>query len=107
MNHDGSELGIAEKYICEYCHRSYDSKTYLDDHVIEEHFTTERAFQCMHCLERLNTFDELNEHSINRCCSHMRSYAAATWATMEAVHNLMLEVMITMIRVKIIILYLY
>ena len=37
----------------------------------------------------------------------MRSYAAATWATMEAVHNLMLEVMITMIRVKIIILYLY
>ena len=64
VNHDGSELGIAEKYICEYCHRSYDSKTYLDDHVIEEHFTTERAFQCMHCLERLNTFDELNEHSI-------------------------------------------
>ena len=27
------------------------------------------------------------------CFSHMRSYAAATWATMEAVHNLMLEVM--------------
>ena len=32
----------------------------------------------------------------------MRSYAAATWATMEAVHTLMLEViMISIIVVKI------
>ena len=29
----------------------------------------------------------------------MRSYAAATWATMEAVHNLMLEVIMIMIVV--------
>ena len=64
VNHDGSELGLSEKYICEYCHQTYDSKTYLDDHVIEEHFTTERAFQCLHCLERWNTFDDLNEHSV-------------------------------------------
>ena len=31
------------------------------------------------------------------CFSHMRSYAAATWATMEAVHNLMLEVILILI----------
>ena len=29
----------------------------------------------------------------------MRSYAAATWATMEAVHNLMLEVIVVEVNV--------
>ena len=31
--------------------------------------------------------------------SHMRSYAAATWATMEAVHHLMLEVIVVEVNV--------
>ena len=69
VNHSGLELIGALTYTnekkCDSCDKNFDSKSLLDYHNIEEHFSTEKCFKCKSCDLRLDSFDNLKDHCIN------------------------------------------
>ena len=69
VNHSGLELIGALTYTnekkCDTCDKNFDSKSLLDYHIIEEHFSTEKCFKCKSCDLRLDSFDNLKDHCIN------------------------------------------